>query len=146
MGVEAKDRTYHIGLFLQNLIVGPGGLALADIAITIGRPGENIDRTCFCPIPFPPAGAFGNLCPFIFRNHPLELQEQPLFRRLSLWGANKNDLNAVTGKFFYQQYLVGVFAAQAIRRIDQNGFYLAFSGQIPDPFQARPGRTRTAPL
>ena len=73
---------------------------------------------------------------FVFGDHALELQQQLVLGRLRLWGLDEDRLHAVTQPFLREQDLVGILAAQSIRRQHQHGLDLAFGDEVADSFQA----------
>ena len=56
----------------------------------------------------------------------------------------ENRLDAVAGELLGQQDLVGVFAAQPVRRVDQDSLNVALGGEIAQPLQTRPQQAGAA--
>jgi hypothetical protein len=95
-------------------------------------------------VPFSAPAALRNLRPFVFRDHALKLHQQLILRARSGRRLQEDQLHATAGKFFGEQHLIGVFAAQPVRSIDQGRSDLAFRRQVAQSFQTGP--RQTAPL
>ncbi len=76
------------------------------------------------------AGSLKDLCPLVFGDHALELHQQLVLRSRCLWRFDENGLDTLAREFFDQQDLIGIFAAQPIRRVHQHGFDLTFRRKI----------------
>jgi hypothetical protein len=68
---------------------------------------------------------------------PLELEQQLVFRRRALRRLDENHLDPVASELLNEQNLVGVFAAEAVRRVHEDCLNLSLGGQIAQPFQTR---------
>ena len=90
------------------------------------------------------AGPFEDLRTLIFGDHALELQHQLIFRRAGMWRLEENRLDAVAGELLGQQDLVGIFAAQPVRRVDQDSLNVALGGEIAQPLQTWPQQAGAA--
>ena len=107
---------------------------LANIAVAIGRAAQNRDFPGLGAMALAAAGSFEDLRTLIFGDHALELQHQLIFRRAGTRRLEECRLNAVAGKLLGQQDLVGIFAAQPVRRVDQDSLNMTLGGQIAQPF------------
>ena len=88
-------------------------------------------------MPFAAPGALSNLGPFVLGNHALELHQQLIFGRSCGRRLQEYQLDSIACELFRQQDLIGIFTAQAVRRVDQHGCDLACSGQVSHGLQAR---------
>src|SRR5271165_4065682 len=111
---------------------------LANVAIAIRGAAQNRDLPGLGAMAFAAAGPFEDLRTLIFGDHALELQHQLIFRRAGMRRLEENRLDAVAGELLGQQDLVSVFAAQPVRRVDQDSLNVALGGKIAQPLQTRP--------
>ncbi|OIP90862.1 MAG: hypothetical protein AUK55_12185 [Syntrophobacteraceae bacterium CG2_30_61_12] len=84
-----------------------------------------------------PPGALGDLSTLVLGNHALKLEHQFLFRCCCFSRFEKHDIHTMAGQLFKQQNLVGILAAQPIRRKNQHSLELSFGGKVPQSFQSR---------
>ena len=117
---------------------------LSNVAIAIGRAAQNRDFPGFGAMALAAPGSFEDLRTLIFGDHALELQHQLIFRRAGMRRLEENRLDAVAGELLGQQDLVGVFAAQPVRRVDQDSLNVALGGEIAQPLQTRPQQAGAA--
>jgi hypothetical protein len=69
-------------------------------------------------VQLPAPGALADLRPLILGDHPLELAQQLVLRRASLFAAaREHDLHARAGELLEQKHLVGVAAGEPIGRV-----------------------------
>src|SRR5260370_3650362 len=71
---DPENETHHLGLGLHHFVVGRRSIGLLHVAIAVGGARRHIDRALLSAVPLAPARTLGNLCPFVFRNHPLKLR------------------------------------------------------------------------
>ena len=64
------------------------------------------------------AMALHNLGAFIFRHHPLDLQQQVVFRALAKLTVSKHHLHTPAAKLLDQNDLIGIFAGQPVGGTD----------------------------
>jgi hypothetical protein len=76
------------------------------------------------------ARALKDLRPLVLGDHALKLQQQLVFRRIALRRLDEYRLNATAGELFREQDLVGVFAAEPVGRVDEDGLKLALGSEI----------------
>jgi len=88
---------------------------------------------------FASTSPLSDLSPLIFGNHALKLYQQSFLGTVATGGFQKDRLCSTTAEFFEQQDLVGVFAAEPIRRIDKQSLNESLSHQISQPLQSGPG-------
>ena len=86
---------------------------------------------------FEAAGQFEDLRTLILGDHDLELQHQLIFRRAGMRRIEENSLDAVAGELLGQQDLVGVFAAQPVRRVYKDSLNVTLGGKIAQQLQTR---------
>src|SRR5215475_2451542 len=81
--------------------------------------------------------ALQDLRSFVFCNHALELNQEVIFRAVSLWRLHEQGLDSVTSELFDQQNLVRILAAQAVGRVREHNLDLSFGGRgharVPNP-------------
>ena len=88
--------------------------------------------------------AFDDLGALILGDHALHLQEQVVFRALAQGTVQEHDLHPGTSELIDQQHLVGVFAGQAIRRVDIEPVHTARGDHIAQALQRRADQRRPA--
>lgn len=79
-------------------------LMLAYVPIAIGGTAQHADCPDLRAMPFAPAAALQDFGSFIFGDHPLDLEEQLVFRRLPHFVIQEDDLYAIFEQFFQQQH------------------------------------------
>lgn len=134
-GIAVVDHADHAGLGLQDLVIGHGIVALADVAIAIGRSAEHADLPLPRAVALAAAGSFEDLRPLVFRDHALELQQQLVLRCRRLWRLEKHRFDTMASKFLDQQDLVGILPAQPVGSVHQHGMNLPFRRQVAHPLQ-----------
>ncbi len=137
-----KHHPHNISLDFDHFIVGRRTLALANIVVSIGSAGQHVDHPLLGPMTFSTPAALGNLRAFVLGDHALELHHQLIFRCCSSGRLQKNQLYAATRKLFDQKNLIGIFAAQPVRGVDQRRSDLAFGCKVTQSFQARSRQNR----
>ena len=95
-------------------------------------------------MPLATARALQNLRPLVLGDHALELNQQLILGARALRCLHKERLDPMASKFFDQQDLIGVFAAQSIRRIGEHDLNLTLGSKVPNPLKARPLECRAA--
>ncbi len=129
-------------LLCHHLIKSLRRLGFFHIPVTIrGNRGKHIDHPGFGSIAFTPSRAFGDLRSLILGNHPLKLQQQPLFRRFGRRRLQKLHFGSLPGKFLQEHHLISIIAAQPIRAIDQHPANRSFANQVTQAFQSRPDQS-----
>ena len=139
-----KDLADHAGFVGDDFIAGLAPPSFSDIAVAIGRAAEHIDRTkpggmaLATPVPLDDLG------PFILRHHPLHLEQQIIFWALARGAVEEDDLDARAAELIDQQDLIGIFAGQAIGRVDIEPVHTARA--TTSRRRSSAGRTSVAPL
>ena len=82
-------------------------------------------------------GTLQNLRALVFRDHPLELDEEMIFGGLHRRRLQEHGFDALAGEFLDEQNLMGIAAAQTVRAMDQDGFDAALRSEVPDPLEPR---------
>ena len=134
-GVQIEDLAHHLGLRLDDLVVGRAFLGLAHVAIAIRGAAEDTDLALLGAMAFAAARTLQDLGAFVFGDHALELQQQLVLGRLRLRGFDEDRLHAVAQPFLGEQHLVGVLAAEPIRRQHQDRLDLAFGDEVAHSLQ-----------
>ena len=80
-------------------------------------------------------GPFEDLGPLVLGEHALELEQQPILRRLRAGALTNRTSTPARENSSISSTLVDVFPAQAIRRMDQDRLDRPLGRQIADPFQ-----------
>jgi hypothetical protein len=88
------------------------------------------------PIQLAAPSAFGELGPFVFGDHALDLHQQPPLRVVEGWGVGEADRHLVAGELVQDQDLVGVGAGQPIRGQAPDGVDGARFGGVAEPVQS----------
>src|SRR3954470_20557004 len=134
-GVPGVGLAHHRRFGLENLVARRPGIALADVEVAIGRAAQHVDLPLAGAMQLAAPGPLEDLGPFVLGEHALELEQQPVLRRLRAGGLDEQNLDAGAGELLDQQHLMDVFPAQAIRRMDQDRLDRPLGRQIADPFQ-----------
>jgi hypothetical protein len=114
-----KDAAHHLRLRDVNLVTGMAcALCHGDIPISIGSSGHDAHRPLLRLVPFTPPAALKHLGSLIFGNHSLDLKQQFVFGRLAQGTVKEYQRDPSPLEFVYQHYLVGVFASQAVWRVN----------------------------
>src|SRR6516225_3336922 len=77
--VGIEDETHHLGLGVHDFVVGRRSIGLLHVPIAVGGARQHIDRALLSAVALATARTLGNLGPFVFRNHPLKLDQQLIF-------------------------------------------------------------------
>src|SRR3984893_356401 len=136
--VPIKDCAHDFRFCFDALVIRGCRVSFLHVAVAVRRTAKHIDRALLGTMPFAAPRALRNLRSFVLSNHAWELDQQLIFccgcgRRLQ-----EDELDSVSRELLSQQNLIGIFAAQPVRRVDQYGGDLACRRQIPHGFQARP--------
>jgi len=111
-------------VFLVDLVAGAtAAFVFADVAVTVRRTAQDIDRAGPGRMPLAAAAAFEDLGTLVFGHHPLHLQEEIFFGGFTEWPIEKDHFDAGTLPFVQEQYLQGVVACQTIGRVDIQPIY-----------------------
>ena len=109
---------------------------LANVAVAIGSCDQDIHRTATSRMAFAPPATFHNLGPFIFRDHPLHLQQEVFFRTDTDRAIEKHQFDTAPLQLFNQQHLPGVPPGQSIRRVHIQARKAARPSHIAQAFQS----------
>src|SRR5450755_227730 len=134
-GVEIEDLAHHLGLRLDDFVIGRALLGLAHLAIAVRRAAEYADLALLGAMAFAAARPLQDLGALVFGDHALELQQQLVLGGLRLWSLDEDRLHAVAQPFLGEEHLIGVFAAEAIGRQHKDRLDLAFSDEIEHSLQ-----------
>lgn len=129
-GIPRIDVAHHDGLLFEDFVVGACLLGLAHVLITVRPTREHVRVSLAGLVTLAPARALQDLCALVFGDHALKLYQQLIFSSLALRRLDKNGLHTVARELFHQQDLIGVLAAQTVRRIDQHRLQLTFRRQV----------------
>jgi hypothetical protein len=140
-----KDLADHLGFSRDKLIprLSPAGI-LRHLAIPIGRPAEHIHHAGPRGISLATPRAFDDLGALILGDHPLDLQEQVLFRALASGPVETNDLAPGAPARIDQQDLLRIFAREAIRGVPREAVHGPCRHHIAQPLEGRPDEGRPA--
>ena len=89
-------------------------------------------------------GPLEDLGALVLGEHTLELEQQPVFRRLGAGRLDEQNLDAGAAELLDQQHLMDVLPAQPVRRINQDRLDRSFGRQIADPLQPGADQLRAA--
>ena len=114
-----KDLFDHLSFLKYDLVLSlPATSVFADVPVTVWRPRQHIDTAPACRMPFAPTTPFHDLGPFKLGDHTLHLQQQVFFGADADGAVQEDDFNAALLQLLDQQHLPGIFASQAIRRMN----------------------------
>ena len=82
-------------------------------------------------------GTLQNLRALVFRDHPLELDEEMIFGGFHRRRLQEHGFDALAGQLLDDQNLIGIATAQTVRGMDQDGLNAPLRGEVPDPLQPR---------
>ena len=136
-GVIAVDVANHGRLRFDDFIEGAGVLGFLVVAVAIGRTAEDSHVAASSPMALAATGTLQNLRTLVFRDHPLELDEEMVFGSFHRRRLQEHGLDALAGQLLDDQNLIGIAAAQTVRSMDQDGFDASLRGEVPDPLQPR---------
>ena len=134
-GVQIKDLAHHLGLRVDDLVVGRPVLGLAHVAIAIRGAAEYADLALLGAMAFAAARTLQDLGALVFGDHALELQQQLVLGRLRLRRFDEDRLHTVAQPFLGKQHLIGVLAAEPIRRQHQDCLDLALGHEVAHSLQ-----------
>src|SRR5262249_15542706 len=118
MADPGKDLADHAGFVREDLRAGlPTPFVLGHIAVPIGGPAEHIHHANPRGMALATPMALDDLGSLILGNHPLHLQEQVIFWALPQGPVEEHDLHPGASELIDQEYLIGIFARQAIWRV-----------------------------
>src|SRR5579863_4258098 len=143
-GVQLVNTLNDLGFRVDHPIRGESVIGLADIQVPVWRPAQHADFTGSGPMPFAAPRALQDLRSFVLGDHALELYEQLIFRRDTLGCVHKACLDSLSGQLLDQQNLVGVFATQSVRRVDEDGLDLPLGSEVSYAFEAGTFQCRSA--
>src|SRR5262245_38179455 len=113
-----KDLADQAGFVREDLIAGlPAPFVLGYIAVPIGGAAEHIHHPNPRGVALATSMALDDLGALILSNHPLHLQEQVIFWALPQGPVEEHDLHPGASELIDQEYLIGIFARQAIWRV-----------------------------
>jgi hypothetical protein len=106
-----EDLPHDPSLFSEDLITRLAApLVLADVTVAVGRAAEHVDRPTACGVLLAPAATLHDLGTLVFGDHALDLEQQVRLGAAADGVAQEDDLDAATGKFLEDQYLIGILA------------------------------------
>src|SRR5215212_9263193 len=120
-----KDPPHDPSLVLQDLVAGHPALALADIAITIGRARQHADRALARGVALAAPAALQDLGPLVLGHHALDLQQQIVLRREADRSIEEDDLDPSPVELVDQQHLIGVAPRQSVGGVDVQAIEVA---------------------
>jgi hypothetical protein len=131
-----EDQPDNLGLLLDDLVPGdPATVALADVAVAVGRTGQGADRALLGGMALAPPAALEDLGPLVFRDHALYLQEQVVFCRRADRPVEEDDLGPGPPELFHEDDLVGIAPGQAVRRMDVEAVHQAGGDRVAQALQ-----------
>jgi hypothetical protein len=136
--VRLIHQAHDGGFGLDDLIVCRYGVTLLHVAVAVRGARQHVDRSLLRTVALAAARPLGNLRPLVFGDYSLELHQQVVFRSRSGRRFQKYQLHAAAGQLLGQQDLVGILAAQAVRRVDESRLDVSCRRQIAQGFQAGP--------
>jgi hypothetical protein len=142
--VVVEDAPDHGGLFLVDDEVGGAVPSAGDSHVAVrGPPVHRLAGSG--PEQLAPPGSFGDLGPFVFGDHGLDLGEEAgLGVGGDVGGVEVADAHPVAGEFVGDEHLVGVGTGQAVggqapQRLDEAALGGVAEGVEPGPVQASAG-------
>ena len=130
------DKANHCGFGLDDLIVRGRLVGHLMIAIAIGGTAQDADLALPCPMALSAARSFKDLCPLVFRDHTLELQQELILRGFHWRRFDEHGIDAMPRQLLDEKDLIGIFPAQSIGRVDQDRVQLPLGRQIAQPLKA----------
>jgi hypothetical protein len=132
-----EDLPHHARLVLDDLVRRlAAALAPADVAVAVGRAAQDVHRAAARRVELAAAAALEDLGPLVLGDHALHLQEEIVFWRAPQLAIEEDQLHTATLELVDQQDLIGVFAGQAIRRVDVKAIDGAVGCRIAQAFQS----------
>jgi hypothetical protein len=130
--------------FRQDLIAGlPAAVVPGNVAVPVRRGHEDIDRARMRRMPFAAPVAFQHLGALVRRHHPLDLQQQRVFRGLPQLPVQEHHLDAGPLTLIDHQHLIGILARQPIRRGHREAVHSPDGHRIAQSLQRRTHQRRT---
>ncbi len=136
-GVPVIDLAHHGSLFFDDFVVRARLLGFSHVAISVRGATQHIHVAQTRMMAFPAPRALQDLRTLVFGDHALELHQQLIFRAMPLRRFDEGCFHAVAAELFEEQHLIGVLAAQTIRRIHQHRLQLSLRGKITDLLKPR---------
>ena len=131
-----EDLADHPGGVLVDLVARLPAAGLArDVAVAEGRAGQHADGARLGPVPLAAPAALQHLGPLVFREHPLQLQQQVVLGRVPDRPVEEHHRRTGASELLQQQDLVGVAAGEAVRRVDVEGVDARQGDQVAQALQ-----------
>ena len=143
-GVVLVDVAHDARFGLDDDVRGRCIVSLPKITVAIRGAAHDADLARSRAVPFPPPRPFEDLGAFVLGDHALKLHQQLILGGGARRSIEEARLDPVTSELFDQQHLVGVFAAQPIRAVNQHDLDVAAGRQVTDPLQSRSFERRSA--
>src|SRR5262249_22218658 len=135
--VVLKDLPHDARLHIEDGIRRRRVIGLANVPVAVRGATQHADFARSGPMTLAASRPLEDLGPFVLGDHALELNEELVLRRRALRRVQKTGFDAVTGELLDQQNLIGIFATQPIRAVDENGLNLSVGRQVAHTLQAR---------
>src|SRR6266700_1763402 len=133
-----KDLANHPRFFPDHLKAGLSiSVLFADITIAIGCPREDTHLANLRSMPFAAPTPLQDFCSLILSNHPLNLEQKVIFRRLPDFPIEKDYLDSRSQELFQQKYLMSVVTCQSIRTMHIELINASRCCHITQPFERR---------
>ena len=130
---------HHPRLLQQDLVARLArAILLADVPVPERRAAEHAHRARLGPVALAPAAALEDLRALVLGDHPLHLQQEVVLRGLPERPVQEDHVHAGAPELIHQQHLIGVFAGQAVGRVDVEPVQPAGGGPVPQPLQRGP--------
>ena len=134
-GVHVVNALYYARLSIDHQVRRGSILSLADITVPIRSAAHHTDLAGFSAVSLTAAIPLHDLCPLVFRNHALELNDQLILGGCALRCVDEERFDSVPGEFLAQQNLIGVLATQSVRRVDENHLDLPLGREVSYPLE-----------
>jgi hypothetical protein len=133
-----ENLPHNLSLSLDDLVARlAASFVRPDVTVAVRRSAEDVHGPCLRRVPFPPAASFKNLGAFIFRHHPLNLEQQILLGRPADVVVEEDNLDAVPLKLLDKEHLVRVVAGESIGRVNIQPVEGAGRSLVAEPLQGR---------
>jgi hypothetical protein len=133
-----EDLLDHPRLICHDLIARLAvSVVLADIAMSVGRATEHVDRATPGGVLLASPTPLEDLGPLVFGDHALHLDQEVLRGVMPEGIAEEDDLDAAMSEFLQDEDLTGILARESIRVEDVEAVDGAGGRLIPEPLQAR---------
>ena len=130
-GVIAVDVADHGRLRFDDFVERVAVRHFLVVAVAIGRAAEDSNVAASRAMALAAAGTLQDLRALVFRDHPLELDEEMVFGGFQGRRLQEHGLDALAGQLLDDQNLIGIATAQTIRGMDQDGFDAALPRRGP---------------